>query len=104
MSPIGTRAVHRPFAHMLAAPATAPRASASSMTPMLRVDLHRARLHGHRPRLLGRTRMPVDDERLQPPPRELVCQHQPRRTGADDEDVNFLAHVSCGCIGHGKTF
>jgi hypothetical protein len=53
----------------------------------LRIDLHRARLHGHRPRLLSRAGVAVDDDGLDAAAGELVGEHQAGRAGTDDENV-----------------
>src|SRR6266404_5635015 len=54
-----------------------------------RVDLHGARLHAQRSRLKRRPRMSVDDQRAYTSPTELIGEHQPGRSSADDQNVSI---------------
>ena len=53
------------------------------------VDLEGARLHAKRFRLDRRAGVPIDDQRANPAPTELIREHQPGRTSADDEHVSI---------------
>ncbi len=59
--------------------------------PELRVDLERARMHRHRPRLLCRPRVPVYDHRAHAAPSELIGEHQSGRTGSHDQHIRVHA-------------
>ncbi len=62
----------------------------------LLVDLERACLHAERARLARGTTVAVDEQITHAASRELVRQHQSRRTGADDEDIDIHRGFSQG--------
>ncbi len=55
----------------------------------LRVDLEGPRLHAQCARLARRSRVAVDDQRADAAPDELVREHEPGGTCADDKDVGI---------------
>jgi hypothetical protein len=61
--------------------------------PELRVDLERARVHGHGSRLQSRTAMTIDDHRANAAPAQLIRQHQPGRACPNDKDISQHAHL-----------
>src|SRR6266480_4302181 len=64
--------------------------------PELGVDLERARMHRHRPRLLCRPGMPVHDQRVDPAAPELIGEHQ--SGGAASHDQYVRIHVGRGPV------
>src|SRR5262249_2849560 len=55
--------------------------------PESRVDLQGPRLHAEPPRLARPPGVPVDDHRANAAPTELVGEHEPGRSGPDDQDI-----------------